>query len=429
MFYGWRIVGLTFFTHFVSVGCLFYSYGVFFRTLQADLGGTSLGVSLGPLCLQLASACSAPFIGAMLSRGSIRRVMMAGALLMGAGFAFAARVSSLFELYLVHATLLGVGSAMLGWLSGSTLVTQWFTRRRGLALGISTVGTTFGGAVMAQVSGLLVEGIGWRGAYLLYGGLIAAVATPAIWLVVVDRPALLGLAPDGLPAVPDVGGRPDPQPGLRRRDVVRSADFWRIALAMGLAFGAGSALLIHIVPLAQDRGLVLPKAAAVLSIATLFGMAGKLVFGWLADRIDVRAAFALCAGLQALGMMLLLGATDAAEIAMAAATFGLGMGGMLPLHASFVGSRYGQVAFGRVLGAMAPAMLPFQVLGIPLGGWLRDATGSYELALQLFMGSLLVAIFVASGIRVRRGAHLGIDPIRADVFVRRPAGEREEREP
>ena len=403
MFYGWRIVGLTFFTNFVSVGCLFYSYGVFFRTLQEELGGSSLSVSLGPLCIQLATAASAPWIGAALSRGSIRRVMLFGALSMGIGFTLASRVSSLPELYLVYGTLLGVGAAMLGWLSGSTLVTQWFDRRRGLALGLSTVGTTLGGAVMVQVSGLLVEGIGWRGAYLAYAVLIAVFATPAIWFVVVDRPSVLGLRPDGPHSTPDPVERTVPVLTLRRRDVVRSFDFWRIAAAMGLTFGAGSALIIHLVPLAQDRGFSLTEAVGLLSVSTLSGIAGKLIFGWLADRIEVRVAFSISAGLQMLGMLVLLGAGGTKWMAAGAAIFGFGMGGMLPLHASFVGKLYGADLFARVLGMMAPAMLPIQMLGIPLAGWLRDLTGSYGLALQIFVGAYVIAILISWGIRPREG--------------------------
>lgn len=116
MFYGWRIVGLTFFAHFLAVGCPFYSYGVFFRAVQAELGATSLEVSVGPLCLPLAAAASAAWIGAALSRGSVRRVMLCGAVAMSLGFPLASRVATLLQLYLVLGALPGVGAAMLGWL-------------------------------------------------------------------------------------------------------------------------------------------------------------------------------------------------------------------------------------------------------------------------------------------------------------------------
>lgn len=399
MFYGWRIVGLTFLTNFVSVGCLFYSYGVFFRTLQAEMGGSSLSVSLGPICIQLANAVSAPWIGAALTRGSVRRVMLFGALSMAAGFALASRVSSLTELYLVYATLLGVGAAMLGWLSGSTLITQWFDRRRGLALGLSTVGTTLGGAVMVQVSGLLVEGVGWRGAYLAYAILIAGIASPAIWFVVVDRPAILGLCPDGRLLSDEGDESITPSPALASRDVVRSLDFWRIAGAMGLSFGAGSALIIHLVPLAQDRGFALAEAVGLLSLVTICGIAGKLLFGWLSDRVEVRVAFTISTGLQMLGMIILVWAGASRWMWMGSAVFGFGMGGMLPLHAAFVGKQFGSDVFARILGMMAPAMLPIQMLGIPLAGWLRDLTGSYAPALQIFACAYGVAILISWGIR------------------------------
>ena len=339
--------------------------------------------------------------------------MLCGAVVMSLGFAVASRVETLLQLYLVLATLLGVGAAMLGWLAGSTLVTNWFERRRGLALGISTVGTTLGGAVMAQVSGLLIESVGWRGAYLIYAVLIAAFAAPAILWIVVDRPATIGLHPDGIPPSTRPGEATTPvAEAAGRYDVLRSADFWRIASAMGLSFGASSAVLVHLVPLAQDRGLPLTEAAGLLSLATVMGVGGKLFFGWLSDRIDGRITLSSSAVLQALGLGLVRvsGEELMPALGVGAATFGFGMGGMLPLHASLVGRVFGPVRFGRVMGMMSPSMLPFQILAIPLAGWLRDSTGHYEDALEIFMCAYLLVVAIGWGLSGAKSLRIGAEP-------------------
>jgi MFS family permease len=85
-FYGWKIVGIAFLNHFVAVGFLFYSYGVFFKALAADFGGSRLGVGLGLALMNCATGVFAPFLGRALDRISIRHLMCLGALLLSAGF-------------------------------------------------------------------------------------------------------------------------------------------------------------------------------------------------------------------------------------------------------------------------------------------------------------------------------------------------------
>ena len=197
MFYGWRIVSAVFLTNFISIGLVFYSYGVFFKALAADFGGSRLGVATGLAIMNIATAAISPYLGRLVDRGSIRNIMCGGACLMAAGFFLAARIEALWQLYVLMGTLLAVGSAMLGALAGSTLIANWFSERRGTALGISGVGISLSGLAMAPVATLLIGTIGWRGTFVVYGIATLATVVPAVWFVVVNRPEDLGLLPDG----------------------------------------------------------------------------------------------------------------------------------------------------------------------------------------------------------------------------------------
>jgi MFS family permease len=376
MFYGWRIVSVVFLTHFISVGLVFYSYGVFFKTLATEFGGSRLGVATGLVIMNVVVAAISPYLGRMVDHRSIRKIMCGGACLMAAGFLAAARVEALWQLYLLMGTLLAVGAAMLGELTGSALITNWFSERRGIALGVSGMGISLSGLAMAPVATLLIAAIGWRGTFLVYGVVTLTTVVPAVWFTVVNRPEDMGLLPDGA----QVSTKPPAAAGLSPiaaaapldwsvRGTLRELNFWVIALVVGLNFCANGAVLTHIIPYATDIGVDPLKAAWVLSTMAGFGVLGKLLFGWIADRVPKRVAFWIATGLQ-----------------------GLGMGGVIPLWGALIGAGFGRQAFGRVMGLMAPVMLPVHVLGIPYAGWIYDRTGNYEIAFLTFIGIYVLAI-------------------------------------
>jgi MFS family permease len=397
-FYGWRIVAVVFLTHFISVGLVFYSYGVFFKTLATEFGGSRLGVATGLVIMNVVVAAVSPYLGRMVDHRSIRKIMCGGACLMAAGFIAASRIEALWQFYLLMGTLLAVGAAMLGALTGSALITNWFSERRGIALGISGMGISLSGLAMAPVATLLIAAIGWRGTFLVYGVVTLVSVVPAVWFTIVNRPEDMGLLPDGAQARP-AGEGPSAIAAAAPLDwsvrgTLRELNFWVIALVVGLNFFANGAVLIHIIPYATDIGFEPMKAAWVLSTMAGFGVLGKVLFGWIADRLPKRVAFWIATGLQGLGVVLILNVQEYGWLLLAGTIFGLGMGGVIPLWGALIGAGFGRQAFGRVMGLMTPVMLPIHILGIPYAGWIYDRTGSYEIAFFSFTGIYVLAIAV-----------------------------------
>ena len=415
MFYGWRIVGVAFLTHFISVGFLFYSYGAFFTALTAEFGGSRLGVATGMAIINVVNAAFAPLLGRMLDRGSIRNIMCAGAVLMSVGFLLVAGIGELWQFYLVLGSFLALGSAMLGGVAGSTLVANWFSLRRGTALGIATMGISLSGMLMAPLATWLIAWIGWRQTFAFYSVIALVLILPAAWLVIVNRPEDLGLLPDGERPPPGTPELPEPMIPLAAGDQVidhaphfawsargalRERNFWAISMAIAFNFCSSGAILTHIIPHTQDIGLDPLRAASVLSAMAGVGMFGKLLFGWIVDRVSKRGALWLAIGLQAIGLVLLQRATGYAALLVAGGVFGLGMGGMMPLWGSLIGAAFGRLAFGRVMGLMSPVMVPIQTVGIPFAGWVFDRTGSYDLAFAMFLGSYLLAMLALAFLRL-----------------------------
>ena len=193
---------------------------------------------------------------------------------------------------------------------------------------------------------------------------------------------------------------------------MRSANFWAIALPFALALSALSAILVHLVPYADDLGIASYRAAWVLSISAGMGVLGKLAFGWLFDRFDARVAVWISFGMQLAGLLLLMRAQGYAGLVAAAVVFGFGMGGVIPLHASVAGAAFGRLSFGKVAGLLRPVQVPITALGVPLAGWIYDMTGSYDLAFRLFVGVYAAAALIVTGLRVsnRGGRFLAAQP-------------------
>lgn len=158
------------------------------------------------------------------------------------------------------------------------------------------------------------------------------------------------------------------------------------------------------IPHATDLGFTPARAALALSTVATLGALGKAFFGWISDRIDVRAAMAVSVALQATGVLAVLRAEAYPWLLAAGAVYGLGMGGIVPLWGAMIGAVFGRLSFSRVMGAMSPVILPLQVSGVPFAGWVFDTTGHYAPAFRVFAALYAASIAVLLLIRLPRAA-------------------------
>ena len=400
-FLGWKMVLVAFSVDFVAVGFFFYSYGVFFTAIakefgDSDLGallGSHLGASLGLTITHAVGAIAAPLVGRALDRFPLRRVIAAGALSMSVGFLLLSRVNSLLEFYLVLGVFIGFGASSMGNLATSKLVTNWFDKRRGMALGIAAAGVSLSGVVMPNVSAYLIESFNWRFGFSVFGLFTLFAVVPLVLRLVISRPEDVGLRPDGALPRP-AGSTVIAAPRVGMRDVVRERNFWVIVAAFSLLFCSMSATLTHMIPRLVDLGVSLGDAAKVMSVCAGVGVLGKLGFGWIADRQSLRRVVVLVIILQFTGQFLMYMNDGLALFTLGAAIFGLGVGGVVPMQGAIVGATFGRERFGAVLGLMRPAMFPIQIIGVPFAGGVFDVYGSYDPAFQVFL-CLYVAAAVA----------------------------------
>ncbi len=388
IFYGWRMVAVAFFVDFIAVGFFFYSYGVFFKSIAEEFGNSRLGISIGITVTFAVGALLAPFIGRALDRYPLKNVICCGALSMGVGFTLLGFVQNATQMYLVLGIFIGFGAGSMGQLATSKLVTNWFFKRRGRALGIAATGISVSGVLMPAITAWIIGTYGWRSAFILYGAITLVIVVPIVLKFVISRPEDIGLFPDGALA----SSTPlKPVKPASTREFLSNPNFWILVAILGLLFCIQSATLIHMIPQLTDRGLSLVAASFIASATAGFGILGKLIYGSLVDRWDVRYALWLGIAFQFVGQAIMLFFSGYTAFLLGACLFGFGMGGVVPMQGAVVGATFGRESFGRVLGAMRPAMASIQLLGVPFAGWVFDTSGSYKPAFATFLVLYLVS--------------------------------------
>jgi MFS family permease len=408
-YHGWRIVAVAFLTHCLTVGCVFYSFGVFFTPLLAEFGWTRAQLSWGFSSISIFGALYSPFVGRIVDRYGPRPTQLFGVAVLGCTFMLLSRVQSLVEYYALLALLLSLGSTALGPIPSNTAVAGWFLRRRGRALGLATAGISMGGVVFVPLTHVLIEHLGWRRAFVALGATVLAAGLAPVALVMRKPPKELPPIEHGVRTRgSDLAG--ELERSVTVREALRDRNFWLIAAAFALTVMGLSAILLHQIPLLIDLGVSASQASLALAATAGVGVVGKLGFGALLDRFDQRRVIVGCFLLQAAGLLLLPFAGVPAMLVLYVLVYGYAMGGNATLQATILGECFGRLHYGAIAGRMSPIIVLSQAAAVPIVGWLRDRTGTYLPSIALIVVTTLAAAVCVSRLRLpvrARGRHSG----------------------
>ena len=390
-FLGWRMVALAFLAQNLAIGLSFGSFGVLIKPVAGELHATRAMASLGIAVIMLLMGLSGPVLGVLLARYPIRRVMSAGAVLMAGGFALAASAQSFPVFLLGFSVIGGAGCAALGVIPATTLASNWFVARAGLAIGLVSIPLFI--AITPPLVAWIVDGYGWRAA--LYALAAAFVAVLPLLQLVVSRPEDVGQRALGADVAANTA-RADVPPEAPRQlaAFVHSTWYWGALLAAGLLSCGGIVLMSHLVPFATDRGISTASAALLLSVNGVFSMAGALLFGQVADRIGARATLGLIGLVQAACWSGIIFADSFMLFLPFLVGIGLCGGGTHTAFSALLNAAYGRASFANALGLATLLMLPFTFVAAPLAGWIFDSTGSYVIAFQVQIAAFLAAAVV-----------------------------------
>jgi MFS family permease len=387
--YAWVVVGVLFVAQAVALGVR-GTIGLLVRPWEVEFGwdraSVSLAASLGFVVYGVAQALS----GRWADRAGPRVIFGASMALLGVGTAAISTIVSLWQAYLVFGVLVMIAVGGASSPTSAVAVARWFTRRRGLALGIVAGGSAAGQLVLLPVMAGLTETLGWRAAFL---GLGLGAAILAIPLPVVL--ALLRDDPDG-GAGPRVraasaAGRP-----LGLAILVRHANFWWLALSFFVC-GVTTAGLIdtHLIPHAQDHHVSAVTAAAAFGVLSLVNMVFTTLSGAVSDRLGYTWLLGWIYAGRAATLVFLVFARDPVSLFVFAVAFGIVDFSTVAPTTALATILFGRGSAGTVFGLVSLSHQLGSALGSYAGGVLHDLTGSYTLFLLGAAALSAVAAFMS----------------------------------
>lgn len=388
---GWLIVAALFVTLVLVFGGGYDTVPVFLPALLRGFPNWSRAeVSLLPSVLALSAGISVLPVGWLVDRIEARLVMIAGAFLAAGSFLLASAAHSLPTMmgaYLV----LGVGISAGTVLPASWVLANWFTERRGLAMGIALSGSTVGGSLMTLVAGHVFQVAGWRTAYLALGVPMVVVVVPLVALVVRSRPA-------GASGLTVTEGALLLE-GFETGEALHTRSFWMIVLANFCFAITATGSLIHLAAYLEGIGYRTSAAALVVSLIFAFAALGKVVMGYVADRLTARIALILCFLTQAAGLSLVFGADRVGMILVFVPIYGMMIAAPLMLLPLLTAESLGIKRYGFLSGLAGLAQTFGAMVGPIIAGRIFDITRSYSVAFELCITVMIIAAAVAYSCR------------------------------
>lgn len=383
--YRWSIVALTLVNQALALGIMIYSFALFVVPWLDHFELARSEVMVAILAFQVITGLLSPTLGRLMDQFFMRRMVITGAVSMGLGLALLSQASQFWQVILIYSTLLPVGMLLCGTLASQTMVSKWFTGNRGLAIGLSAMGTSIGGLIIPTVVIELIAGHEWQGALLILSVVSTVILVPLNLIVLRFEPPV-----------------PNHRSGTERfvdshtltsQEILTSKAFWIPVLALipvnaafgGVQFNLGA----YMADLGHDQSL----AAKLIAVTSLMMITGKLFFGAMGDRIDHRKLYWIMTASLIIALFFYQGSPGKTDLILAAGIQGFATGGVMPMMGIMYSARFGTLSFGRVLGYVN-LVLMFGSFGSIFSGWIFDSTQSYDMAFWIFMALILPGMIV-----------------------------------
>ncbi len=384
----WIVFGATLSMLVAQGPVILYTLGLFIKPLSQEFGWDRASISAAAGLGAISSAIAGPFVGSLIDRWGIRTVLLPIVVLCASSVALIALAPNslvVFMLFFAITGFLGSGQGPLGY---AKCVSAWFDDRRGLALGITMSGIGLGAAFVPQYTQFLIGNFGWRTAYAGLGLLTLIIAFPAVFLFI--REPIKAKDTDGVMQT-RTSASEDRPPDLEVREVLGGRRFWLIACALMLVSTVTQGMVVHTVPLLTDKGYSSETAAALMIAVGLSTMAGRLLSGYLVDRIFAPYVAAFFFLLPCLGIYLL-----ESTISPVGGIISLGLASGTEIDMiGFLTSRYfGMKRFGQLYGFLFASFVVGSAIGPYLMGFVFERSHSYVPALWSFGAFMLLATAV-----------------------------------
>ncbi len=412
-FYGWWVVAAASIQGMFGNGVISSGFPIFFQPIRAALGINYAQMSLVFGLARAEGGMGGPLVGWMADRYGSRPLIIFGGFFAAIGMILVSQATEYWQLMVIFVGVVSIGkTAGLG----QTLmaaVNQWFIRRKALAM--STLMTAFagGGAIVVPLLGWGIAQVGWRETMLYAGFLVGLVSLPAS-LIIRSKPEDMGLLPDGdrvsRPSLAASGSAqsgqlpdraPDQSPDrvfedqpaeFTVRQALRTGTFWLILLGVVTRVSATNGVLVHLFPILEDEGLSPQTAAFYASLMFFMAIPLRFLLGVAGDKLAPRKLLFIGQNLGAVALVTLMVTHSVAGVVIFVLCLAV-VEGVTSVNWIMVGDYFGRGRFASLMGFMSV----FHNIGLVIfpiyAGWIRDTTGSYDVALATMAPLFVVSAF------------------------------------
>jgi sugar phosphate permease len=392
LFYGWWVLLGIFISYTALVGVQVYTLPLFYPELKGEFGWSEESITLAATIFYLTGAFLTPIVSPLFDRYSARVFMIAGALITVLGLFAYRSMETLLQLTLIY-IVLALSQVCAGQVPTILIVTRWFRRYRGIAVGITLIGTSVGGSLFPLVFRHVMSTGGWRDAitvFTIISGIMMLL--PYIFLIR-SRPEDKGVLPDGdsiKTETPGMPAKPDQAGGPTLGAALRNPAFYILAFATGaLWFTMNGIYNNQSFFMSDELGLSRDTYSLIFSAIFWFAITGKLFFGYLSDRCDKILLMFLVVVLLIIGLafLRLSSADNLMSLYGYAAVFGLGFGGTFTMIQLVIAEFFAGHSFARILGILTSVDVACGGLAITVLARMRTAFGgSYLPVIEILIG-------------------------------------------
>ncbi|MFC1917707.1 MFS transporter [Chloroflexota bacterium] len=403
-YYGWVVV-IAFAIISTILWGLRFSFGVFFKSIEGEFELTRAATSSVFSAYMVLGTIFVVLGGWALDKYGPRIVVLLMGITTGLGLLLTSQINSLWQLYFTYSLLLAMGTSSI-YMVIMASVSRWFNKKRGLALGIASLGAGSGTVLMSPLATYLITTFDWRMAFLVIGIIALLIVVPLSRLLK-NEPSEIDPVSDGKePGLTDKkslqennGTKSLHLKGLSLFQAFKTKSLVMFILMYFLIAFSSILVLTHIVPHVIDMGFSVGEAATVLSLIGVGNSTGRVLMGIVADKIGRKISAIICNLVQSLAMVWLLWSDELWMLVLFAIVFGFTFGGRGPIMGALIGDSFGLKRIGSILGITEVGFGIGAAIGPAVGGLIFDFSRNYSAAFLSTIAALLIVAVLTTQVK------------------------------
>jgi len=389
--------------YFGMCGHVFYAYGVFLPSMCEEFGWSRLALSGPYTAFMVLDGLLGPIVGIAVSKYGARKNIIIGNVVAALGLLGMSFADEVWQVYLMFGVFVGGGMAFGTFIATTTVVNNWFVKRRSLAMSLLISAGGIGGLAFPPLISRFISDIGWRWSWACLAGMHLILVVIMGGILVRNRPEDMGQVPDG-EITEAAQGESTGSRGLRVyqtpvdwkvRDALRTPSLWLMMFFQIACMFTLGVLTLHQVAYLQDLGFSHMMASTALGLLVGMSIVGRLLCGALGTRFEGRHLAAICLVVMAAGVIALMNVKALPLIYLYAVLAGIGYGGVVVIGPALFGAYFGRTYYAQIMGWTAPVGIVFGAGSPLLAGFIYDTTGSYMLVFLISIALLGVGLVAA----------------------------------